>query len=188
MTLIKHKNRPNFLGSEVGLVLKSITIPDNFANYVEENGKKIVKAGTIFTSPYYGLLFEDREVGELASLMIGGRYIDEKLPSSANSYKKQFIEQGLYSITETTTRPDFGISTIMALDTPSASASGLNISWSAITNAVGYNIYNSNGDIIETITETTYTVDSAGTYYVQAKADNVNYKSSALAVVTATGK
>ena len=39
-------NRPNFLGSEVGLVLKTITVPASANGAVTENGRKIVKAGT----------------------------------------------------------------------------------------------------------------------------------------------
>ena len=38
-------NRPNFLGSEVGLVLKTITVPASASGAVTENGRKIVKAG-----------------------------------------------------------------------------------------------------------------------------------------------
>ena len=45
-------NRPNFLGSEVGLVLKTITVPSTENGAVTENGRKIFKSGSIFATPY----------------------------------------------------------------------------------------------------------------------------------------
>lgn len=105
-------NRPNFLGSEVGLVLKTITVPSTANGAVTENGRKIVKAGSIFASPYPGILFNDVDITDgdrIGSLMIRGSYIDAKLPASAASQAEAFAKQGLYAIAEgAVVRPDFG--------------------------------------------------------------------------------
>lgn len=105
-------NRPNFLGSEVGLVLKTITVPASASGAVTENGRKIVKAGSIFATPYAGLLFNDVDVTDgdrIGSLMIRGSYIDAKLPATAAAKAEDFAKQGLYAIVEgAVTRPDFG--------------------------------------------------------------------------------
>lgn len=105
-------NRPNFLGSEVGLVLKTITVPASASGAVTENGRKVVKAGSIFATPYAGLLFNDVDVTDgdrIGSLMIRGSYIDAKLPATAAAKAEDFAKQGLYAIVEgTVTRPDFG--------------------------------------------------------------------------------
>lgn len=104
-------SRPNFLGSEVGLVLKTVTVPTS-ATTVEENGRKIVKAGSYFATPYKGLLFEDIDITDgarVGSLMIGGRYIDAKLPASVATHATDLAAQGLYAIAEgEVVRPDFG--------------------------------------------------------------------------------
>lgn len=108
-------NRPNFLGSEVGLVLKTVTVPTS-ATSVVENGRTIVKAGSYFTSPYKGLLFEDIDITDgarIGSLMIGGYYIDAKLPSSVAANATALEAQGLHAIVEgDVERPDFGEVTI----------------------------------------------------------------------------
>lgn len=105
-------NRPNFLGSEVGLVLKTITVPASASGAVTENGRKIVKAGSIFATPYAGLLFNDVDVTDgdrIGSLMVRGSYIDAKLPATAAAKAEEFAKQGLYAIVEgSVVRPDFG--------------------------------------------------------------------------------
>lgn len=104
-----HYNGKNWLGSEVGVVKKTITVPDDYANLVEVDGRKIAKSGSIFTTPYYGLLESDVDVTDgaaLGDLIIGGRYIDANLPSSAASVAENFAAQGLYAIVEgAVTRP-----------------------------------------------------------------------------------
>lgn len=105
-------NRPNFLGSEVGLVLKTITVPASATGAVTENGRKIVKAGSIFATPYAGLLFNDVDITDgdrIGSLMIRGSYIDAKLPATAAAKAEDFAKQGLHAIAEgAVVRPDFG--------------------------------------------------------------------------------
>ena len=101
-------NRPNFLGSEVGLVLKTITVPASATGAVTENGRKIVKAGSIFATPYAGLLFNDVDITDgdrIGSLMVRGSYI----PAAAAAKAEDFAKQGLYAIVEgAVVRPDFG--------------------------------------------------------------------------------
>lgn len=108
-------NKPNWLGSEVGLTLKTFTIPADFATTVIENGRTIVESGTIFVDAVTGqkgLVFGDYDITDgpvIASIMIGGRYIDDKLPASAASVKDDFIAQGLYAYSEpAVVRPNFG--------------------------------------------------------------------------------
>lgn len=108
-----HYNGKNWLGSEVGVVKKTITVPSTLAvnntSVVEENGRKVVKSGAIFQTPYYGLLESDVDITDgdaLGDLIIGGRYIDDNLPASAASVAENFIAQGLFAIEEgAVTRP-----------------------------------------------------------------------------------
>lgn len=182
------KDTVNFLGSEVGKVTKTITVPADFATYVMENGRKIVKAGTIFTSPYLGLLFNDVDITDgprPAALMIRGSYIDAKLPSSAASVSASFAAQGLYPFVEgSVVRPDYGTVGLTALSAPTPSATLGVISWASISGAVDYTVYNSDKEKLATVSTSSYTVTVAGTYYVGANADNLNYKASPLASVS----
>ncbi|MBP3573858.1 MAG: hypothetical protein J6J71_04550 [Prevotella sp.] len=81
-------NRPNWLGSEVGLVLKTTTVSSTSGETVTENGRSIIKSGTVITDATLGkgLLWNDADVTDGAvvkSIMIGGYYIDTKLPETA---------------------------------------------------------------------------------------------------------
>ena len=83
-------NRPNWLGSEVGLVLKTATVSSASGTPVTENGRKILKSGTVITDTALGkgLLWNDADVTDGAvvkSIMIGGYYIDSKLPVTAGA-------------------------------------------------------------------------------------------------------
>lgn len=74
--------RPNFLESEVGLVLKTYQIP---ADMGEDDGygHKIVAAGTVFETT--GLIFETVDVtnGDKAgSVMVAGRVLTDRLEDS----------------------------------------------------------------------------------------------------------
>lgn len=185
-------NRPNWLGSEIGLVTKSITVPASTAGSVVENGRTIVKSGTIFTTPYNGLLFTDVDVTDgdaIGALMIRGSYIDAKLPASASSQATTFQNQGLYAITEgAVTRPDFGdveSLTKLTIGTVTPGASGA-LTWTQVTNAVGYAVYESttqNGNYtqVATIAQTAspkYTGTATRYYKVKALGDNLTYADS----------
>ena len=180
-------NRPNWLGSEVGLVVKTITVPAGHAHVVE-NGRMIVKSGTVFTTPYYGILFYDVDItdgAKAASLMIRGSYIDAKLPTSASAYATNFIQQGLYAIAyPEVVRPDFGaVSAIAPLTMGAVTNSAGTLGWTAVTNAVGYAIYASstqagNYSLIAQVATTSYKATSNGYYKVKALGDNINHGTS----------
>ena len=96
-------NRPNWLGSEVGLVLKTATVSSSSGTTVTENGRTILKSGTLITDTALGkgLLFNDADVTDGArvkSIMIRGSYIDSKLPASVALSASDLAENGLYAI------------------------------------------------------------------------------------------
>lgn len=178
-------NRPNFLGSEKGLVTKTITIPNTqTTGVVEENGVKVCVKGTIFTTPYYGLLFEDTKVGEAGALMVSGFYIDSKLPSSASTYASNFKAQGLYAIVEpSAVLPNNGTVGLPKLTAPTVTdaSSSKKITWLTIQNAIAYNVYKDN--VLVATVGTSETLEyvystTSGRYTVVAVADNINYENS----------
>ena len=186
-------NKPSFLGSEVGLVLKTITVPATNANVVTENNRKVVKAGTIIETPYTGLLYNDVDVTDgdnLGSLMFGGYYVDAKLPSSASAKVSAFAAHGLFPIVEgATTRPDFGSVGLTKVADPIVSVEKKTITISAETTpagVVGYRIYDSNKNAIAETSAKTYDVTATGDYYVQAMGNNVTYTDSGLVKATVT--
>ena len=172
---------PNFLGSEVGLVLKTITVSASHPKAVEQNGRKIVKAGTVFTTPYYGLLYRDIDITDgavEAPLMIGGRYIKSALPESVGGNEMNFQNQGLYPIDYTEAiRPNFGTAGLTKLGKVTASSSvAKTITITPVENAVGYKIYDANKKLVARIgKEQSYKTDAAGEFYVQAVGDHIYY-------------
>lgn len=76
--------RPNFLESEVGLVLKTYQISSTLG-VEDDEGNKIVAAGTVYPSndaSAKGIIFEDVDVthgDHEGSVMIAGRVIKERL-------------------------------------------------------------------------------------------------------------
>ena len=152
-------NKPNWLGSEVGLTLKTFTIPADFTPTVIKNGKTIVESGTIFedaVTGQKGLVFGDYNITDgpvLACIMIGGRYIDDKLPASAAAVAEDFIAQGLYAYSESeVVRPDFGSTGIAQLDTPVLTnvAGSSKVTWVAIAGALRYDV-RVDGVIVESV-------------------------------------
>jgi hypothetical protein len=102
-------NRPNWLGSEVGLVLKTVTVSSTSGATVTENGRTILKSGTVITDTALGkgLLWNDADVTDGAvvkSIMIRGSYIDAKLPATAGD----LAAQGLYAIGYADTKVAYG--------------------------------------------------------------------------------
>ena len=106
-------NRPNWLGSEVGMVLKTATISSSSSVPVMENGRQIIKSGTLITDANLGkgLLFNDADVTDGAvvkSIMIRGSYIDSKLPVSVSASAEELAGKGLYAIEYATTNVAYG--------------------------------------------------------------------------------
>ena len=153
---------------------------------LKEELKAIVKAGTYFATPYIGLLFEDVDITDgkrLGSLMIKGQYIDAKLPASVSGSAATLSANGLYAFAEgSVVRPSFGTAGLSAIANPSLSVSDSTISWALVSDAVGYTIYDGNQAFLSALgaSASSYDASAIGTYYVQANADNINKKSSAL--------
>lgn len=76
--------RPNFLDSEVGLVLKTYQIPASMGTE-DEFGNKVVPAGTVYPSndgSAVGIIFEDVDVtwgDHEGSVMLAGRVLKDRL-------------------------------------------------------------------------------------------------------------
>ena len=107
------KNRPAWLGSEVGIVLKTVTVSSSSGTPVTENGRSILKAGTLINDATlgYGLLFNDADVtdgGVIKSIMIRGNYVDAKLPATVASYASTLAAQGLYAVAYPATTIAYG--------------------------------------------------------------------------------
>lgn len=101
-------NRPNWLGSEENIVLKTVTVSASSGTPVVENGRKILRSGTLIndTTLGYGLLWNDADVTDgsaVKSIMIAGYYIDSKLPTSISTSAATLKAQGLYAIAYPTT-------------------------------------------------------------------------------------
>ena len=101
-----------WLGSEVGMVLKTATIPTS-ATSVTENGRKIVKSGTLIndTKLGKGLLFNDVDVTDgarVASIMIRGSQIDANRPATVASSATELAAQGLYAVEYADTVVSYG--------------------------------------------------------------------------------
>lgn len=107
-------NHPNWLGSEVGYLPKSVTITSSSATPVTENGRQIIKSGTLITDSVIGtgLLVNDADVTDGAvakSIMIGGRYINAQLPTALTDEQiTELASHGLYNVTYADTKISFG--------------------------------------------------------------------------------
>ena len=106
-------NRPNWLGSEVGMVLKTVTVSSTSGATVIEGGRTIIKSGTLITDATLGkgLLYNDEDVTEgstVKSILIRGTYIDAKLPTSVSASAETLASQGLYAITYPDTTIAYG--------------------------------------------------------------------------------
>lgn len=183
-------NRPNWLGSEVGRVVKTITVPATHAHVVED-GRMIVKSGTVFTTPYLGILYDDIDItdgAKEASLMIRGSYIDAKLPATAATHASSFAAQGLYAIAEgEVVRPDFGgLEALPSLTIGAVTNTSGTLTWTKVTNAAAYGVYVSataagNYALVDTVAQgesPSYKATQAGYYKVKALGDNLAYANS----------
>lgn len=92
----------NILSSEVGLIQK--TKEGTQAMAVEEDGRKIIKAGTVFPkndATAIGVVFEDVEMTNdekrPISVIIAGRVIEANLPVAVNeAAKSALVANGLH--------------------------------------------------------------------------------------------
>lgn len=104
-------NRPNFLASEVGLRTITFTFSKENLSVVEENGRKIIKAGTIYPAndrTAKGVVFHDVDVTDgdkVGALMVGGVYLSDKLSAVvASEALAVFQAQGLFAQESPTTK------------------------------------------------------------------------------------
>ena len=102
-----------WIGSDEGMVLKTVTVPQGYSGAVTENGRSIVKSGTLINDNVqgYGLLFNDVDVtdGErVASFMIAGFYVDELLPVSVSTNATDLASRGLHAVKYNATNVAFG--------------------------------------------------------------------------------
>lgn len=110
-------NRPNFLASEVGLRTVTYTFAKTFATAVTENGRKIIKAGTIYPAndaTAVGIVFQDVDITDgdrPEALMVAGHYYSDKLSASpASAVTTAFVAKGLYGeVSPTVTVPADGL-------------------------------------------------------------------------------
>lgn len=96
-------NRPNWLGSEVGAVKKTATVSSASGTTVTENGRTILKSGTLITDSALGkvLLYNDADVTDGAvvkAVLYAGYYIDSKLPASVSASATDLASHGLFAI------------------------------------------------------------------------------------------
>ena len=92
----------NILSSEVGLIQKTKEGTQDMA--VEEDGRKIIKAGTVFPkndATAIGVVFEDVEMTNdekrPISVIIAGRVIEANLPVAVNeAAKSALVANGLH--------------------------------------------------------------------------------------------
>lgn len=92
----------SWVGSEVGLVLKTATITSASVS-AGVDGKKVLKAGSLVTDTALGkvLLWNDVDVTDgdrVVSVMYAGYYIDSKLPTSVSASATDLAEHGLFAI------------------------------------------------------------------------------------------
>ena len=92
----------SWVGSEVGLVLKTATVASSTV-VAGADGRKVMKAGSLVTDTKLGkvLLWNDIDVTEgdrVVSVMYAGYYIDGKLPASVSSSKEDLAGHGLFAI------------------------------------------------------------------------------------------
>lgn len=92
----------SWVGSEVGLVLKTATIASSSV-VAGSDGRKVMKAGSLVTDTALGkvLLWNDVDVTDgdrVVSVMYAGYYIDSKLPTSVSASATDLVEHGLFSI------------------------------------------------------------------------------------------
>lgn len=95
-------NRPKWLGDDVGCLYRTVTVTESTANYVVDNGRKIIPSGTLIVTPSVsGLLLNDCDVtdGErVAQILVRGGYIDSQLPTSVSTSKTLLSNQGLFAV------------------------------------------------------------------------------------------
>ncbi len=92
-------------------------------------------------------------------------------------HKEGVIKFGDNAVAISFVNRDIPFTPLAALSAPVVEMNGATATWSAVENAVGYDVY-VNGEKVATQTETTYTLSTYGTIYVVAKADGETHLNS----------
>lgn len=114
MAVIFKPTDHRWVGSEEGIVLKTVMVSSsNAATTTTENGKTMVKAGTLITDSVLGkgFLWNDADVTDgavLKSIMIRGNYVDAYLPASVSASATELATQGLYAVAYPETEIAYG--------------------------------------------------------------------------------
>lgn len=99
-------NRKNWLGSEIGRVVKTVTVSSLSGTTASENGRTILRSGTLISDATLGkgLLVNDADVTDGAvvkSIMIRGTYINANLPVALTDLQKaELAANGLFDIAD----------------------------------------------------------------------------------------
>lgn len=95
----------NILDSEVGLVLKTHQAGAKDVTEANSEGRKILKAGTLYTdseTSVIGVVFEDYDLTDYEAFPISvveaGRLKKDRVASEVTAKKEDFIKQGLYLV------------------------------------------------------------------------------------------
>lgn len=94
----------NILESEVGLVTKTRTAKQSMAT--ESDGRKVLKAGSLYTNPDdatdFGIVFEDYDMTDYdscpISVVLQGRVRKDRVDSAATAKAADLKAQGLYLV------------------------------------------------------------------------------------------
>lgn len=103
-----------WLGSEIGYIPKTVTLEKGNALAVDENGRKIVKSGTLYTDANLGkgLIVNDADVTDEnrpVAMMIRGTYRNDKLPTKLDDATvTELAQKGLYDIKYAPTNVTYG--------------------------------------------------------------------------------
>lgn len=189
MAIIKHGGK-SWLASEDYLAVTKVineTVCATTEKIIDADGNTrtiCVGGGLYHNGNDYGILLEDIDVtvgDNFGAVVVGGYYIDDNLPTSLASNVTAFAKQGLFPLNMgEVERPEFGDSEIVKLIMGTVSVSTKELSWTKVTNAIGYDIYR-DGKIEGSIAQTsspTYTATGSGSYTVKAVGDNINYATS----------
>lgn len=188
--MIKIINRPNWLASENCIKLDPVTVPQAMGEL--ENGRMVVKSGTMFPSndgDAIGIIYQDTDVTEgngYTALMTAGYYYGAKLHEVADAGAITALNlRGLKNEVEpAVVRPIFGSPTKPKLDlTASITWDADTLTWEAVADAEGYRLY-IDGVEEDYYDNTVLTFDTTamprGTYKfsVVAIGDNIHYVNS----------